>query len=848
MLEILEFIERDKVLSKASEVQLLGDFNVNLLNHGTHSGTSIFLDTLLSKGLLPLITLPTRITQNSSTLIDNIFSNKKDNFLDSGLIYSCISDHLPIFNISEEIKQTKDIKFKNVRKFNKANMENFKQKLLTSEWNEILSDNNPKTAFDMFDSKLNDCFNFAFPLKRVKLSKTNSPVEPWMSDALLLSRKYKNKLESKKIKSPTPENLAKFKEYKRHYRSVIRRARLVYFENKFDEYSNNMKQTWNTIKEVINSKKPKESIPSLFLHDGKVFNGLDEITEGFNTYFVNIGSELASAIPNSDTSFSSFLGDPFNVNFIFANITYQKVYEILNQLKSKNSSGIDNISTKLLKEIMPFIIDPVVHVFNLSLRSGYIPDSYKCAKVIPIFKSGSKSEFTNYRPISLLSSFSKLLEKIIAQQIFRYLNKYKLLYDHQYGFRPGHDTEQPILQILDKIYSCLNKTDNPEYFIGIFLDLKKAFDTVDHDILLNKLEHYGFRGTTNTWFRNYLTNRKQFISIEGTQSTQKYIKVGVPQGSVLGPLLFLLFINDSPNATDFFTSLFADDTGLFMSDISQFDLIDRSNIELSKAALWFKSNKLTLNIKKTKYIMFRKKSMSISATLPDVRIGGVGINRIGEDCEEKFFKFVGLHLDEYLSWDYHLSKLNKKLSTSYFALNSVKNILPLKIRKTIYNTLFKSHMEFGITCWGASKNKKIKNIENIQKKAIRAVSNSSFNAHTIPLFGKLNILKLHDILQLKGSIFMYKYFNERLPESFNNMFCALSHQNRTKCLRLERPIGKVLEQFPKVFLPQIWNSLSLEIKNSCSLNSLKNKLHVDKTNMYLQFECSKSNCYSCISE
>ncbi len=210
---------------------------------------------------------------------------------------------------------------------------------------------------------------------------------------------------------------------------------MVYFENKFDEYSNNMKQTWNTIKEVINSKNPRESIPSLFLHDGNVFNELDEITEGFNTYFVNIGNELASAIPNSDTSFSSFLGDPFNVNFIFANIINQKVYEILNQLESKNSSGIDSISTKIVKEIMPFIIDPVVHVFNLSLRSGYIPDSYKCAKVIPIFQSGSKSEFTNYRPISLLSSFSKLLEKIIAQQIFRYLNKFKLLHNRYSDIR-----------------------------------------------------------------------------------------------------------------------------------------------------------------------------------------------------------------------------------------------------------------------------------------------------------------------------------------------------------------------------------------------------------------------------
>ena len=258
---------------------------------------------------------------------------------------------------------------------------------------------------------------------------------------------------------------------------------------------------------------------------------------------------------------------------------------------------------------MPNIIPPVVHIFNLSLKSGYIPERYTCAKVIPFYKSGVTTEFTNYRPISLLSSFSKLLEKLVARQMFKFINKFNILYSHQYGFRPNHDiNSQPLIQFLEKIYEGMNK-DNPEYTIAIFLDLNKAFDIVGFEILLKKLNPYGFRDNTNLWFRNYLTNRTQYISVRDFVSSCKEILCGVPQGSVLGLLLFLLYINDLPDCTLFFTSLFADDTGFLKSFNNLETLFQNANHELSKASYWFQANKLTLNVSKTKYIVFRNKSM-----------------------------------------------------------------------------------------------------------------------------------------------------------------------------------------------------------------------------------------------
>ena len=261
------------------------------------------------------------------------------------------------------------------------------------------------------------------------------------------------------------------------------------------------------------------------------------------------------------------------------------------------SSGADFISTKLLKQITPLIITPLHYLINLSLETGFVPKQLKIAKIVPIFKEGDSHDFNNYRPISLLSSFSKFLEKIVAKQILRFLHINDVLYKHQYGFRAAHNTSHPVLHLSEKIYNSLNQKPSAKT-LTIFIDLKKAFDTVDHTILLKKMEHYGVRGTANSWFENYLSEREQFVSINGVDSNTVRTLCGVPQGSVLGPLLFLLYINDLPNCTEFLTLLFADDTTSQYSGANLDLLFEKCNSDLEKASIWFNSNRLTLNVKK----------------------------------------------------------------------------------------------------------------------------------------------------------------------------------------------------------------------------------------------------------
>ena len=221
--------------------------------------------------------------------------------------------------------------------------------------------------------------------------------------------------------------------------------------------------------------------------------------------------------------------------------------------------------------------------------------------------------------------------------MFLYLKKYNILYKHQYGFRPKHNTSHSLIHFLDKIYSALN-SPQPEYSSAVFLDLKKAFDCVDINILLKKLNHYGFRGISQSWFFNYLNGRTQFVSVNGKNSSLKTILCGVPQGSVLGPILFLLYINDLPNATNFFSSLFADDTFFLKSSPYLDTLMNETNDELEKASRWFIANKLTLNVSKTKFMVFRDKKNAFDENAFKLKIGTEQLKRVGDNCKDKFFK------------------------------------------------------------------------------------------------------------------------------------------------------------------------------------------------------------------
>ena len=437
------------------------------------------------------------------------------------------------------------------------------------------------------------------------------------------------------------------------------------------------------------------------------------------------------------------------------NIDEAVVKKTINNLQAKSSSGCDGISSKLLKVIEPVIIKPLTLLINQVLDYGIFPDKLKIAKVVPIYKKGDPSLFENYRPISLLPVISKVLEKIIALQLSSYFEKNKLLFDNQYGFRPKHCTEHAALELIDRI---INKMDINEIPLNIFLDLSKAFDTIDHTILLSKLKYYGLKGSTLNLFHSYLINRKQYTEIEDIASDILPLQIGVPQGSILGPILFIIYVNDFSQCSNKFDFImYADDTTL-SSTVNSFSDNNFSvdtiiNEELSKVIEWLKINKLSLNKNKSKYIIFHmpKKEVEILT----LKIDNTNIDRVEE------FNFLGL---THLKWKKHTNKISNKCSKLTGILNRLKYVFPQDIKCLLYNTLILPHINYCIMAWGYKRNR----ITMIQKKAIRIITASSYISHTEPLFKRLNLLKVEDILTLQELKFYYKYNEGALPIYLQN--------------------------------------------------------------------------------
>ena len=502
------------------------------------------------------------------------------------------------------------------------------------------------------------------------------------------------------------------------------------------------------------------------------------------------------------------------------------------------------ISLKLLKILKAPLLSPLTIIINQMLNTGIFPNNLKVAKIIPIYKKDDQFIFDNYRPISLLPVMSKLFEKVIFKQLYTFFQDNKLFYESQYGFRTGHSTELAALEIVDQIIS---EMDNGEVPINIFLDLSKAFDTLDHEILLHKLNYYGVKGIPYNLIKNYLTDRKQFVDIDGIKSDCLSISTGVPQGSVLGPLLFIIYINDlSLVSTIFKPIIYADDTTLFSTLKSFYSNTDTNidlhiNKELDKVDTWLKANKLSLNVKKTKLMIFHMPSKKIK--LPKIEIMKVQI-----ECVDQF-NFLGITLDKHLTFKSHIDNVSKKISRSIGILSRLKYLLPERIKLIIYNSLILSHINYGILIWGHHADR----IFKLQKKAIRIITKSKYNAHTEPLFKNLNLLKISDIFKLYQLKFFHKYINKQLPSYFQEL--PFRSQNEThhyytrdhQRLQIYLRKHKFAEQCVRQSIPKLLNDMPLCIKQKLYTHSL-NGFSIYVKNFYISKysnECVLINCHVC---
>ena len=552
-----------------------------------------------------------------------------------------------------------------------------------------------------------------------------------------------------------------YTDFRNDLKSRLRTAKKEYFKNLFDLHQNNIKKTWGVINDFIKSKATSRNVSITDENGNKYADNV--IPNKFIEYYTSIADELTAEIPHNDCNASSYLGSRSGQFFQMSPISPIDVETVIENLKD-NGNNPNNIATSVLLNSKHILSPIFCHLINLFVEQGYFPENLKVGCITPIFKGGDKYKINNYRPVCSLSTLSKIIEKAISNRMTNYLEDSNIFSDTQFGFRKNMGTETALLNYIDNIQNQLN---NHKYTISVFMDLSKAFDVINHEILRVKLEHYGFRGNFLNFLMNFIKDRKYFVHVNGFNSEMKILNIGVPQGSTLGPLLFLIYINDMANCSNIlFLTQFADDSTITYSSLNLEQAVITVERECNRVLDWLAANKLIINLSKTHLMLFttrpRPESIIILAK-------GQVIHEIKE------IKFLGVILDNNLKWNSHIDYISKKISKSVSILKMLKFTFPSNVLKNIYFSLIYPYYTYCNLVWGSAVSTHLDILIKLQKKAVRSIGKVGYLDHTGPLFNDLKILQVHEIYNYNCAKFSYQCYYSKSLKNFKDKLCTNSN-------------------------------------------------------------------------
>ena len=814
------------------DLVLLGDFNICLLKNKNKNNSKLhreYKQLLTFFGCKQIIDKPTRITEHSSSLLDHIIINNSYKIYQSGVLNVGLSDHLMTFCsrkiIRGQIGKHNTVKIRSLKHYS---THDFLIKLRNVNWAAVTNCININEAWNNFRTIFIKILDEVAPIKQVRI---NTRTEPWMTSTILELIRERDKALFNSNKNRKNKELRKqFNSLRNKVQREIRSAKANYFKNKIEENKGNSKNLWKQLKTIGYREKSKNNSKIVMDIDNSPSFEPKNIADHINKYFLNIASNLVNMLPPALNMFSTntdlFKNHYHNKNvlpncFMLNHITDNFVNRELSCLNINKSSGIDEIQARFLKDAASEIKEPITYIVNLSIDTNEVPNDFKYARIKPIFKKGNKNLVENYRPVSILSVVSKILEKAIYIQLEKYLNDNNLLYSQQSGFRSKHSTDTCLIDLMDYLHTNVSKG---KYVGMVLLDLQKAFDTVDHVILCDKLNHMGV-GCTE-WFKSYLNNRQQIVMVDGVSSEPGVVKCGVPQGSILGPLLFLCYINDMPISIRCKLLLYADDSALLVPGLDPETIAETLSQELKSCQMWLVDNKLSLHLGKTESILFGTKRKLALVNEFKVNCNNVEIKSVDN------VQYLGIKLDNNLAGESIVLNIIEKSSNRLKFLYRYKDMLNDKCRKIMCSALIQCHFDYCCSSWYSSINKGLQNkLQIMQNKIIRYILNLGNRAHIgVIERERVNMFPVSDrVKQLKLN-HMFKVKNGQCPEYMKENFRLIGETDLrigTRATRnnffLPRVTGQAIHTFYFSAVKE-WNRLPNRIKELTNIDNFKTSL------------------------
>lgn len=808
------FSQLENIISNLpdSNSVISGDFNINLLADDKNWILKNFENIVYGNCYMPLISLATHHKPGCNpSCIDNILVNSYDNVFLSGVLELNISHHSPVICFINDVidHETTEKKLSLPKyDYSETNLIKFNNKLCYELKNSAFSHN--ENGFNDFIKCINKNIDECFITEPTMInSKRNRLVNPWITNGLInsinhnqfLYRTWKKSTKNNADKPYSETLYVKYKEFRKYLKYLINSAKKLYYSEKFDRAYGNSKKTWEIINELRGKQNSK--IKPSFQINGTLIKDRRTIANEFNKYFASIAHNMNETLKDTKfdgipiqeiPNFSTYITNNVSDSIFLNDCTYDEISSIIKDFNNNKSS---DISIKVLKSCSNIISPYLSRFYNKFMMDGIFPYILKVGNITPVYKKGDRQLIENYRPVSTLPCFSKIFEKIIYSRLYDFIKSKNILYRNQYGFRSKHSTSNAINHSIDQIISGL---ENNHHVIGIFIDLSKAFDTICHSKLLTKLKKYGIRGSPLELIKSFMSPRKQIVNLNGTKSEEQLAQYGVPQGSVLGPLLFLLYINDIVNSSPLgHLVLFADDTSIFVTAPTEKEVYTKANTILHHINLYLLSNQLHINLAKSVYIHFKPKlsndnRKTCARTRPHEDYYSVRINGTKLFKTDKV-RFLGVIVDEQLNWENHIEYLEEKLNSSIIVIKRIKKFIPQAHYKKLYHSLFETHLTYGITAWGNASKSKLKVLFTIQKRCLRLLFGEKLNfdhkefyetcararsyqehkkprdfelEHTKPLFNRYKLLNIFNLYKQFTFLETFKILKYKYPLSFTD--------------------------------------------------------------------------------